>query len=194
LGLTWHTDVDQTQASPGHANNWGSFTLGVADTTPLEMANAYAALAADGLYCEASPVQSITDLSGKVIQAGAPNCHQVVRAEVARAGVDATRCVTGYKAATGDCGGWSTAPGVYAAVGRPVGGKTGTTDDTRSAWFVGITPGLAAASFIADPDNPFHYAGDGNSSLPINAVSGLLKRGLAPVPVRDFTRPTTAIA
>jgi membrane peptidoglycan carboxypeptidase len=164
LGLTWHTDVDQTQASPEHANNWGAFTLGVADTTPLEMANAYATLAADGLYCEASPVQSITDSNGQPVAAGAPNCHQVVRPEVARAAVDATRCTTGYKAATGDCGGWSTAPGAYAAAGRPIGGKTGTTDDTRSAWFVGFTPNLAAASFIADPDNPFHFAGDGNSN------------------------------
>jgi membrane peptidoglycan carboxypeptidase len=194
LGLTWHTDVDRAQASPGRADRWGAFTLGVADTTPLEMANAYATLAADGLYCEASPVQSITDSTGQVIQAGAPNCHQVVRTEVARAAVDATRCTTGYGAAAGGCGGWSTAPGVYAAVGRPVGGKTGTTDDTRSAWFVGITPGLAAASFIADPDNPFHYAGDGNANKPINAVSGLFKLGLAGTPVLNFTPPSARTA
>ena len=51
-----------------------------------------------------------------------------------------------------------------ASVGRPVAGKTGTTDDTRAAWFVGFTPQLAAASFIADPDNPFHAVGDGNSN------------------------------
>jgi membrane peptidoglycan carboxypeptidase len=194
LGLTWHTDVDQTQASPEHANNWGAFTLGVADTTPLEMANAYATLAADGLYCEASPVQSITDSNGQAVAAGAPNCHQVVRPEVARAAVDATRCTTGYGAATGGCGGWSTAPGAYAAAGRPLGGKTGTTDDTRSAWFVGITPNLAAASFIADPDNPFHFAGDGNSNKPINAVTGLIKLGLAGTPVMNFTPPSTHTA
>jgi membrane peptidoglycan carboxypeptidase len=83
---------------------------------------------------------------------------------------------------------------VAAAVGRPVGGKTGTTDDTRSAWFVGITPDLAAASFIADPDNPFHVAGDGNSQKPVNAVSGLFKRGLAGTPMRDFIAPTASTA
>jgi membrane peptidoglycan carboxypeptidase len=194
LGLTWHTDVDQKQASPEHANNWGAFTLGVADTTPLEMANAYATLAADGLFCEASPVQSITDSTGQAVQAGAPNCHQVVRTEVARAAVDATRCTTGYKAATGDCGSWSTAPGAYAAAGRPIGGKTGTTDDTRSAWFCGITPGLAAASFIADPDNPFHFAGDGNSNKPINAVTGLFRVGLAGTPILNFSPPSAHTA
>jgi membrane peptidoglycan carboxypeptidase len=193
LGLTWHTDVDQLMASPEKANGWGSFTLGVADTTPLEMANAYATIAADGLYCEASPVMSITDSRGQPVAAGNPNCRQAVKPEVARAAVDATRCVTGYKAAAGDCGDWNTAPSVYPAVGRPVGGKTGTTDDTRAAWFVGITPDLAAASFIADPDNPFHFAGDGNAPKPINAVSGLFKRGLAGRPVRDFTRPTALV-
>ena len=119
-------------------------------------------------------------------------CSQVIRPEVARGAVDATRCVTGYGAAGGGCGGWSTAPDVYRAVGRPVGGKTGTTDDTRSAWFVGITPDLAAAAFIADPDTPFHVAGDGNSQKPIQAVSGLLREGLAGTPVHNFTAPSAA--
>jgi membrane peptidoglycan carboxypeptidase len=139
-------------------------------------------------------VISITDSRGQKVAAGEPNCRQAVRPEVARAAVDATRCVTGYKAATGSCGAWSTASGVAAAVGRPVGGKTGTTDDTRAAWFVGMTPQLAVASFIADPDNPFHVAGDGNSQKPVNAVSGVLRRGLDGQPVLDFTAPSAVTA
>jgi membrane peptidoglycan carboxypeptidase len=194
LGLTWHTDVDQLMASPEKANGWGSFTLGVADTTPLEMANAYATIAADGKYCKAIPVAGVYDRDGKAMPVGEPQCEQVVKVEAARAAVDATRCTTGYGAAGASCGGWSTAPGVFAAVGRPVGGKTGTTDDTRSAWFVGITPDLAAASFIADPDNPFHFAGDGNANKPIDAVSGLLKYGLEGTPVHNFTPPTAVTA
>jgi membrane peptidoglycan carboxypeptidase len=190
LGLTWHTEVDRRMASTRHADDWGSFTLGVADTTPLEMANAYATIAADGRYCEPLPVRSITDSAGRPVAAGSPRCHQAVRRQVARAAVDATRCVTGYGAARGRCGGWSTAPGVYGAVGRPVGGKTGTTDDTRAAWFVGITPRLAAASFIADPDNPFHVAGDWNAWKPIQTVSNLLRRGLKGTRVHRFTPPT----
>jgi membrane peptidoglycan carboxypeptidase len=181
-------------ASPQHANSWGAFTLGVADTTPLEMANAYATLAADGRYCQPWPVERITDAAGLPVSASEPNCHQAVRKQVARAAVDATRCVTGYGAARGGCGGWSTAPGVYGAVGRPVGGKTGTTDDTRAAWFVGITPRLAAASFIADPDNPFHVAGDWNAWKPIQTVSSVLRRGLAGTPVERFKPPSFEVA
>src|SRR4029453_17764652 len=40
LGLQWHTDIDRLQASPAKARTWGAFTLGVADTSPLEMAGA----------------------------------------------------------------------------------------------------------------------------------------------------------
>jgi membrane peptidoglycan carboxypeptidase len=194
LGLTWHTDVDRHMASPEKANTWGAFTLGVADTTPLEMANAYATIAADGLYCKANMVAAIYDRNNQPVAGGKPQCQQVVKVEAARAAVDATRCTTGYNAAGGSCGGWSTAPGAFAAAGRPIGGKTGTTDDTRSAWFVGITPDLAAASFIADPDNPFHFAGDGNSNKPIDAVSGLFKKGLEGTPIHNFTPPTMITA
>jgi membrane peptidoglycan carboxypeptidase len=189
LGLTWRTEVDRRLASPENANNWGAFTLGVSDATPIEMANVYATLAADGIYCEANPIISITDSRGRPVAAGNPQCKQVISAEVARGAVDVTRCPPGGQPHAGSCGGWSTAPGIAAAVGRPMGGKTGTTDDTRAAWFVGFTPELAVAAFIADPDNPFHLAGDGNAPKTNNAVAGLLKRGLEGLPVRDFPPP-----
>jgi membrane peptidoglycan carboxypeptidase len=73
---------------------------------------------------------------------------------VARAAVDAARCVTGYGAASGSCGGWSTAPGAYPMVGRPFAGKTGTTDDARAAWFIGFTPQLARDRVRRRPGQP----------------------------------------
>jgi membrane peptidoglycan carboxypeptidase len=203
IGLTWHTDIDREMASPERANGWGSFTLGVADTTPLEMANAYATIASDGAYCEPSAVVSITgpdgkpatftDDQGNELEAAAPKCRSAFSPDVARAAADAARCVTGYKAAKGSCAEWSTAPGVYGAVGRPVAGKTGTTDDTRSAWFVGVTPQLAAASFIADPDYPFNFAGDGNSQKPVMAVADVLREGSRDLPWADFNPPGDSI-
>ncbi len=190
LGLHWYSPVDAALAGdPVRASLWGAFTLGVADTTPLDMANAYATVAAEGVYCEPIPVVSITAPDGTAVPAASPRCHQEVAPGVARAATDVARCVTGYGAASGDCGGWSTAPGVYGAVGRPVAGKTGTTDDTRAAWFIGFTPQLCAASFIADPDYPFHFAGDGNSQKPVNTVAQLLRDGLANQPVAYFRYP-----
>ncbi|MET8280906.1 transglycosylase domain-containing protein [Micromonospora sp. NPDC005174] len=203
LGLRWRTDVDREQASPGKANKWGAFTLGVSDATPLEMANAYAAIAADGRYCEAIPVQAIMNRDGTPAtyttpggiqrEVAKPRCRQVVSADAARAATDAARCPTGDTPARGGCGGWSTADSVRGTVGRPVAGKTGTTDSTRSAWFVGYTPELAAASFISDPDNPFNAVGDGQSQIPIAAVAQTLRDGLKGTPTRQFTPPSDAI-
>ena len=190
LGLTWHTSVDRDLATPDRANGWGAFTLGVSDTTPVEMANAYATVAADGVYCEATPILSITDSRGQPIAAGNPKCSQAISAEVARGAADVARCVTGYQAATGSCGSWSTADWVAPIVGRPVAGKTGTTDDTRSGWFVGFTPQLAAASFVADPDNPNNRAGTGRAHSTSYAVAGFLKNALEGMPVLDFTPPS----
>ncbi|MEU9508244.1 transglycosylase domain-containing protein [Micromonospora sp. NPDC048170] len=203
LGLRWRTDVDREHASPARAKQWGAFTLGVSDATPLEMANAYAAIAADGRYCEAIPVQAIYNrdgtpatwktASGIEREIAKPRCRQVVNADAARAATDAARCPTGDSPARGSCGGWSTADSVRGTVGRPVAGKTGTTDSTRSAWFVGYTPELAAASFISDPDNPFNAVGDGQSQIPINAVAQTLRDGLKGKPTREFTPPSDRI-
>ncbi|HZM74524.1 MAG TPA: hypothetical protein VFC19_02295 [Candidatus Limnocylindrales bacterium] len=87
------------------------------------------------------------------------------------------------------CGTWSTAQWVASVVGRPVAGKSGTTDDTRAAWFVGYTPQLVAASFIADPDNPFHPVGPDDKPKPAQSVAGMLRDGLAGKPIADFTYP-----
>ncbi|HWB38590.1 MAG TPA: transglycosylase domain-containing protein, partial [Rugosimonospora sp.] len=124
LGLTWHTPIDQQLASPALRNSWGAFTLGVADTTPLEVANAYATVAADGIYCEAMPVVSITGPDGKPATSGgvpvaAPRCSRAVSQATARAAADAALCTTGAGGKGGHCGGWSTYPGAAAAVGRP---------------------------------------------------------------------------
>lgn len=192
LGLRWHTDIDRIQASPAKARTWGAFTLGVADTTPLEMAGAYATVAADGKYCAPLPVISVVSTDGSQAKP-APACEQVISADVARAALDAARCVTGYQAATGDCRGSGTAPGVYKVVGRPVAGKTGTTDDSRAIWFIGMTPGLTAAGFIADPDNPFRAVASEDRVKPRESVAYLLRDALMGTPALGFTAPSTQL-
>ncbi|MEV0645405.1 transglycosylase domain-containing protein [Phytomonospora sp. NPDC050363] len=194
LGLRWRSSTDKYFADPARSSGWGSFTLGVADTTPLEMANAYATLAADGMYCKTTPILKIIDSRGQELDAAAPQCHRELDKQVARAATDAARCVTGYKSSRGSCGPWSTAPSVYPKVGSPVAGKTGTTDQTRAAWFVGFTPYLAAASFIADPDNPFNAVGDGNSMKPIDTASAVLKQNADERPKKDFKPPGDKIS
>lgn len=202
LGVHFRTGIDRLQASAKKAHGWGAFTLGVADSTPLEIANVFATVAAEGVYCETLPVESITGPDGKpammrsngeMTRVAAPRCHRVFSKDVARAATDAARCVTGYHGSLGDCGSFGTAQGVYGAVGRPIAGKTGTTDGNRAAWFSAFTPQLAASSFVSDPDNPHNPAGQANHAKPRDAIVETLRRALRGEPVLYFTPPSDAM-
>jgi membrane peptidoglycan carboxypeptidase len=194
LGLRWRTDIDRTLAGKDHAAGWGAFTLGVSAVTPIEMANVFATLAAEGRYCEPIPVKVIntrdgTSLTYRGKKVAGPRCHQAVRTEVAQAATDAARCVTGYGAAKGGCGSWETSPMVHAIMNRPVAGKSGTTDSNRSAWFCGFTPQLAAAAFVADPDNPEHSVGTSRGTISKFTVAQTLKDALKGQPKLKFDPP-----
>jgi membrane peptidoglycan carboxypeptidase len=195
LGLRWRTEVDRRLATPEHASGWGAFTLGVSDATPVEMANVFATVAAEGMYCQPLPVQSIRNPDGShAVHDGklvaAPRCHRELRTNVARAATDAARCVTGYGSERGSCGGWGTSEMVYATLGRPVAGKSGTTDGNKTAWFSGYTPQLAAAAFVADPDNPEHVVGSGRSTMSKFTVAQTLRDALKGQPKEKFEPPS----
>ncbi|MBG6101161.1 penicillin-binding protein [Micromonospora vinacea] len=136
------------------AHQWGAFTLGVSSTTPLDLANAYATLAADGKYCEPIPVQEIRDPEGNKLDIANPRCEKRFSTEVARAAVDAARCPVGDNSSTSKCGGSRTAGVVKSIVDAPVAGKSGTTDSEKTAALVAMTKQYSVAGIMADPDWP----------------------------------------
>jgi membrane peptidoglycan carboxypeptidase len=191
LGIEFHNDEDRRLAANAHT--WGAFTLGVTAETPLEMANAYATLAADGNYCKPTPVLEILDKEGKKISGAEPECKQVVDPDVARGAVDAGRCPVGDQSAYGRCAG-STAGNTRGIVGHPVFGKTGTTDDEKSATLIISTKQLTFAGFYTDPDNAqtkerFEHAGGVNP-----AVQNAMKYAMANKPSLNFEKPSQKIA
>ncbi|MEV1144617.1 transglycosylase domain-containing protein, partial [Micromonospora sp. NPDC049799] len=64
LGIVFRSADDAGLARHG-ARTWGPFTLGVSATTPLDVANAYATVAAEGTWCAPLPVVSVTDAAGQ---------------------------------------------------------------------------------------------------------------------------------
>ncbi|WP_240746645.1 penicillin-binding protein [Cryptosporangium phraense] len=184
------TDLKNIKWAQNSQQAWGSFTLGTAQVSPLDMANAYATVAARGKYCKPTPVRSITDPTGKKLLAGNPSCKKAFAPAVADAANDAARCPVGDGSMTGvSCthpGGGATATSVGAAIDRPVAGKTGTTDDNNAGWFVGYTPNLAAASFIANPDKYYDTVPD--SHLPVQIVRDTFTKVLPMLPVKNFVR------
>ena len=145
-----------------------SFTLGVAPVSPLEMAEAYATFAARGLHCHSRPVTDILDSAGNQIRDYAANCAQVMQQSTADAVNDVLTGVIN--------GGFASAQ----ALDQPAAGKTGTTQEGKSVWFVGYTPQLAAAAMIGGANAlgvPIGLAGQtiGGSLRPLRV--GLRLRG-----------------
>ncbi|WP_067510486.1 transglycosylase domain-containing protein [Actinoplanes sp. TFC3] len=149
-------DPHDNDLATKYAHDWGSFTLGVSSSTPLDMANAYATLAADGMYCEPTPVQLISTMTGEKLDVGKPHCKRATTADVARAAIDAARCPVGDSAQLGSCGGHATAAGARYAVGHPIFGKTGTTDNDKTASLIISTRSMTVAGYLVNPDYQNH--------------------------------------
>ncbi len=114
-----------------------SFTLGVTDASPLEMAEAYATFAARGKHCDSRPVSLIEDSDGNIVKEYSSDCKQILDAGVADAVATVMEGVID--------GGFASAQ----RLSVPAAGKTGTTQDQKAVWFVGFTPQAAAASMVA---------------------------------------------
>ncbi|MGX6606080.1 transglycosylase domain-containing protein [Micromonosporaceae bacterium Da 78-11] len=155
FGIQFRAASDAAFASPGRANQWGAFTLGVSATTPLDMANAYATLAGDGMYCDPTPIEQIVTQNGEKLDIGKPHCVKATSKDVARAALDATRCPVGDSAQLGQCAG-STAADTRRVVGHPVFGKTGTTDKDKTASLIAGTTSLVVAGYLVNPDYQNH--------------------------------------
>jgi membrane peptidoglycan carboxypeptidase len=192
VGIQFRSELDAELAGEG-VDDWGPFTLGVSQTTPLDLANAYATVAAEGMYCPPLPVNSITDANGRTLPQGSPSCHRVVSEDVARAATDAARCPVGQQSFYGKCNG-GTAENISAVVGRPVAGKTGTSDGASTESFAAFTPQIAAAATAVNPDNPQDFVGEGVSGSVNLAVANTMAAALQGAPVQNFKAPSAAIA
>lgn len=119
-----------------------SITLGTVEATPLDMASVFATLAAGGVYHEPTFVRQVAESDGSVLyERRASAGRRVLSREVALNVVDILRGVV--------TGGTGTAARL--ADGRPVAGKTGTSDETTDAWFCGIVPQLSACVWMGAP-------------------------------------------
>jgi membrane peptidoglycan carboxypeptidase len=154
LGIHFRSSKDiEITSNETQSHLFGPFTIGVTDTVPLELANAYATVAAEGLYCEPMPVTEILDNKGSRCRRWpTPGAPQVVSPEVARAATDAARCPINDTGGLGKCTGGTTDGTIARTVAHPVFGKTGTSDNNWTANFVIAAKQLAVAATVANPD------------------------------------------
>jgi len=155
--------TDRSIAEVTKAQKQASFTLGVSPTSVLELSNVGATLASGGKWCPPSPIDAVTDPNGQPVPVTEAPCDQAVEPGLAN---------TLLTALSKDDQPGGTAAGAAGQVGwnRPMAGKTGTTQQHKSAAFIGIVPQMAGAVIAFD---------NSNSPRPLCDGAG------APFPCRD---------
>jgi penicillin-binding protein 1A len=77
-------------------------------------------------------------------------------------------------------------------LGRPTGGKTGTTSEFRSAWFVGFTPHLVVGTYIGFDDNRSLGNGETGAQAAVPTFIDFMKEANKYYPPDDFKAPANA--
>ena len=168
-----------------------TFVLGTASPSGLDMANAYATFAASGQRAEPVVVTRVVGPNDGLLYEFTPQVDSAFDPAVA----DTVSFALGRVVTDGT--------GTTAlALGRPAAGKTGTTDDNKSAWFVGYTPQLATAVLMAKEDAdglPVSLAGTGGlttvtgGSFPAAIWTAYMTGALEGQPVLEFPAPPEGV-
>lgn len=169
LGITTIQDADSNLSSA-----LGGLTQGV---IPMELASAYGAFANGGVHVKPTAITKIVDRNGSIIEENSIEEKRVIEEKDAYIITNMLESVI-----SGGTGG-------NAQIGRPVAGKTGTTDDTKDAWFVGYTPDLVAAVWIGDDSGSEDLHGITGGDLPAIIWNHFMSSALANTPASDFTVP-----
>jgi len=147
-----------------------SIALGTSEVTPLELTAAYVPFANGGFRPEVHFIEQITSASGKVL-------YQYKASRIPRVASPEVIGMMNYMMA----GTIEYGSGRAAAFGWPAAGKTGTTQDSRDAWFVGYTSNLVTGVWFGnDNSRPTKATG---SSLPAQAWREFMTAAHKGVPV-----------
>lgn len=119
-----------------------SLALGTSEVTPLELTAAYAAFANGGFHVTPYTVTQV-DIAGRTIYRRQPPPPRRVIAE----SVDRDLTAMLYGVVAGGTGGYASLHG------REAAGKTGTTQDSHDAWFVGFTTDYVGAAWVGNDDS-----------------------------------------
>ena len=181
-----------------------SLGLGAYEVTPLEIAHAYATLARDGIRTGVRVTED-PDLDTASMPATGSQRPETIRTEpwscrgvylgnraVYVPHVEAIRAIEpGPVRILTDVlrGVVLRGTGTAANPGRPAAGKTGTTSDSRDAWFIGYTPQLVTAIWVGNDDNHKMHRNVAGGTIVAPAWRRFVTRALAKVPVRTFETP-----
>ncbi|MGD9974145.1 MAG: PBP1A family penicillin-binding protein [Desulfatirhabdiaceae bacterium] len=139
-------------------NPYPSLALGASEVIPIELARAYCPFAADGMLPFPLSLKDVEDEDGNIIEGR----HMTVESVISPAKAFMMSSLLRSVVTDGTAGSLKNL-----GITQPVAGKTGTTNDSRDAWFVGYTPNILALVWVGTDDGtPLHGTG-ASLALPI---------------------------
>jgi len=178
-----------------------AMALGAGETTPFRLTAAYAAFVNGGAKINPHLIEVVEDRDGKPLlradQRECPRCADGFNGDesprIPDGGEPVLDPVIAYEI-TNMLEGVVQRGTAYQAhtLGRPLGGKTGTTNDFRSAWFIGFSPDIVVGVFVGFDDN--RSLGN-NETGAVDAVPifiDFMQTALKDTPVHDFKVPKDA--
>ncbi len=162
-----------------------SVSLGAASPHVIDLANAYATFAAQGVYAKPFIINEVQGPNKGILYQGRIQAQEVFRKDVM---ADLTYALSRVTTS-------GTAAVVGSRVTRPTAGKTGTSNDNASAWFNGYTPEMAASVAFYRDDATQSLNGIGGltsvtgGSFPARIWAEFVKGYLKNTPVQEFPVP-----
>ncbi len=148
-----------------------SLALGASEVNLLEITSAYGTLANQGKYIEPHGVLRVVNRKGEAIY----QSHFQPRPAVDPVSAAIATWMMEEVVRSGT--------GASAQIGRPVAGKTGTTDQARDLWFIGYIPQLVAGVWLGNDNNDPTY---GASSSAAETWRQFMRFVVQDLPVEKF--------
>jgi len=178
IGIDYAIDYARKLGIQSHLNRDLSIALGSSGVSLLELVRAYSVFTNRGYLIEPTFILKIVDRDGNVLEENTIKKEKVLEESTAYVMTSLMEGVV--KRGTG---------ARVQALGRPVAGKTGTTNDLYDAWFVGFTPRYTTGVWVGFDEEASlgRYETGAQAASPI--WLGFMQRILKDKPIRTFPVP-----
>ncbi len=178
-----------------------AMALGAGETSPFLLTSAYASFVNGGRKVDPHLIELVEDREGKTLlradKRECPRCDAGFNGDesprILPTGAQVMDPITAFQVTSMLEGAVLRGTGTGArALGRPVGGKTGTTNEYRSAWFVGFTPQVVAGVFVGFDDNRSLGEGETGATAAVPIFTEFMKTAVRNKPPTPFIAPKNA--